>query len=98
MTLPGTHDTCSKKTWEFAENQTWDLNEQYEAGIRYVDIRCRHINNAFAIHHGMIFCNIFFGDVLKITQEFLSEYDSETIIMRVKEEEFKLNGELDTMT
>jgi len=86
ITLPGTHDSCCRKTWEFAETQTWTLSEQLHAGVRFLDIRCRHINNVFAIHHGLIFCGIFFGEVLNTLSSFLSENPSETVLMRIKEE------------
>lgn len=86
ITLPGTHDSCCRSTWEFAETQTWTLSEQLQAGIRYLDIRCRHINNVFAIHHDLIFCGIFFSEVLNIITKFLSDNPSETVLMRIKEE------------
>jgi len=86
ITLPGTHDTCCRNTWEFAETQTWTLEDQLSAGIRFLDIRCRHINNVFAIHHDLIFCGIFFGEVLEIIKKFFLNNQSETVLMRIKEE------------
>lgn len=86
ITFPGTHDTCCRKTWEIAECQSWTIEDQLKAGIRYVDIRCRHIHNIFTIHHGIVYCKIVFSEVLDIVKNFLKENPSECILMRVKEE------------
>lgn len=86
LTIPGTHDSCCRKTWDFLENQSWHLEDQLRAGIRYIDIRCRHINDEFSIHHKWIFCRLFFSDVMEILKQFLRDYSTETVIMRVKEE------------
>jgi len=51
-----------------------------------LDIRCRHIDNKFAIHHGMIFQHVWFNEVLQVLKNFLEVNPSEFILMRVKEE------------
>lgn len=56
------------------------------AGIRFFDVRNRRAGKSFAIHHGLIFQWLFFGDVLEDCRAFLSKCPGETIIMRVKEE------------
>jgi 1-phosphatidylinositol phosphodiesterase len=66
-----------------------------ESGVRVLDIRCRHIEDIFAIHHGPFFQNTFFGDVLNITTKFLHDHPGETVLMRVKEE---YNPEKNTRT
>ncbi len=86
ITLAGTHDSCCRKTWEILETQAWTLADQLSSGIRFLDIRCRHINDVFAIHHNMVFCKIFFGDVIHTIKNFLNENPTETILMRIKEE------------
>src|SRR5439155_23215825 len=53
---------------------------------RFVDIRCRHIGDAFAIHHGSIYQNMNFDDVLNACFSFLTSNPGECIIMSVKEE------------
>jgi 1-phosphatidylinositol phosphodiesterase len=63
------------------------LSTQLNSGIRVLDIRCRHIEDVFAIHHGIIFQNAFFGgDVLEPAINFLAAHPGETILMRVQEE------------
>src|SRR6202012_2643749 len=68
------------------ETQRRVLNEQYADGIRFVDIRCRHIDNRFDIHHGSAFQELTFQDVLEMTLVFLDPNPSETVVMSIKEE------------
>lgn len=90
ISIPGTHD--SGATIEVPSNsgtaktQNLTISEQLNAGVRFLDIRCRHIDNSFAIHHGPIYQNLNFDDVLNACYSFLESHPSETIIMSVKEE------------
>ena len=86
LSLPGTHDTMAFHGDDYVRCQSVDLRGQLDAGIRFLDIRCRHIADVFAIHHGAFFQNVYFGDVLDIVTEFLNDNPSETVFMRVKEE------------
>ncbi|MFI6843174.1 phosphatidylinositol-specific phospholipase C [Kitasatospora sp. NBC_00085] len=86
LTLPGTHDTCSLYGGALTQTQTLSAPDQFAAGIRFLDIRCRFIDGVFAIHHGPVFQQIFFGDVLNQCQAFLAAHPGETLVMRVKQE------------
>ncbi|OUB49898.1 phosphatidylinositol-specific phospholipase C [Bacillus thuringiensis] len=93
LSIPGTHGSMARfplnlsSTNNLAVNQTMDLRTQLQAGIRYLDIRCRHVNNSFPIHHGAIFQNaVFDHNVLDPIQTFLHNNPSETILMRVQQE------------
>jgi 1-phosphatidylinositol phosphodiesterase len=87
LTIPGTHETCSRKNvFEFVETQTWPLGHQLLAGIRFLDIRCRHQNNKFKICHEFVYLDLDFDDVLNICRDFLFQNQSEALIMRVKNE------------
>ena len=88
ITIPGTHDACARvePIAGTAKCQNLSLTDQFNAGVRFVDIRCRHINNAFAIHHGQVYQNMNFDDVLNATIAFLNSNPSECIIMSIKEE------------
>lgn len=86
LTIPGTHDTGARYGGAFVECQEMTLKEQLEAGIRFIDIRCRHFNNAFTIHHAAFYQNMNFQDVCNACGEFLISHPSECIIMLVKEE------------
>src|SRR5687767_170537 len=56
ISIPGTHDSGAR--FEpfpgTAKCQNLTISQQLDAGIRFLDIRNRHIDNAFAIHHGNI--------------------------------------------
>ncbi|CAI8707703.1 phosphatidylinositol-specific phospholipase C [Chryseobacterium sp. IT-36CA2] len=90
ISIPGTHDSGARVDTPVvsgtAKTQNLSIAEQLNAGVRFLDIRCRHIDNSFAIHHGAIYQNLNFDDVLNACYTFLNSHPSETIIMSVKEE------------
>lgn len=87
MSVPGTHETMARFGGPAPECQTLTLKKQLDAGLRAFDIRLRHIENVFAIHHAAYFQNAFFGDdVLQVFIDFLADHPTETIIMRAKRE------------
>lgn len=86
LSIPGTHDSCALYGTIFAECQSWKLPSMLRAGIRFIDIRCRHLHNAFVIYHGVAFQFKNFTDVLTECQNFLAENPSETIIMKIQQE------------
>lgn len=86
LSIPGTHDSGSRYGGVAIENQVMTISQQLNAGIRYLDIRVRHIDNAFAIHHGLKYQHLNFDDVMTSVTQFLDAYPSETVIMRLHEE------------
>jgi 1-phosphatidylinositol phosphodiesterase len=91
LSIPGTHDTMTYNVGPlsgvgFVKCQTESLDEQLKRGIRCLDIRCRHINNLFTIHHGQVYLDLNFGEVLTSCDNFLKVQKSETILMFVKPE------------
>jgi 1-phosphatidylinositol phosphodiesterase len=86
LSMPGTHDTMSFYGGDITQTQSMPLPTQLESGVRVLDIRCRHIADVFAIHHGVVFQNVFFGDVLNMGIDFLKKHPGESVLMRVKEE------------
>ena len=88
FSIPGTHDSGARfePISGTAKCQDLTIADQLTAGVRFLDIRCRHINDAFAIHHGQVYQNQNFDDVLNATIGFLNANPSETVIMSVKEE------------
>lgn len=83
LSIPGTHNTMALHGGDLVENQSLSVQDQLRAGIRSLDIRARHIDDAFAIHHGAVYQEANFGEVLAACQEFLSEFPSETILLRL---------------
>jgi 1-phosphatidylinositol phosphodiesterase len=94
ISIPGTHDSGAtiEPVAGTAKCQNLSIADQLNAGVRYLDIRCRHIDNAFAIHHGAIYQNLNFNDVLNASINFLNSHPTETIIMSVKEEHTPSNN------
>jgi 1-phosphatidylinositol phosphodiesterase len=88
LSIPGSHDSCAlyEPSGGTAKCQTLTIPEQLKAGVRFLDVRCRHINNEFAIYHGKFFQHLSFADVLKVCIKFLTDNPSECILMSVQEE------------
>jgi 1-phosphatidylinositol phosphodiesterase len=63
------------------------IEQQLNAGIRFFDIRCRHYENSFPIHHAEKFQNQFFvPDVMEVCVKFLNAHPLECIVMHIKKE------------
>lgn len=86
LSIPGTHDTMSIKSGAIWQNQTMTLAQQLESGIRVFDMRTRHINNQFRMHHGIIAQDTYFNDVLSDIDQFLTDHPSETVLFRLRSE------------
>ena len=87
ISVPGTHETMARFGGPAPRCQTLTLEQQLNAGLRAFDIRLRHIEDVFAIHHRAYFQNAYFGnDVLQVFIDFLAAHPSETIFMRAQRE------------
>jgi 1-phosphatidylinositol phosphodiesterase len=88
LTMPGTHDSGAlyESFSSTAKCQDLTIDQQLNTGVRYLDIRCRHFNNVFEIHHGAVYQKINFTNVLNSCTTFLRNNPTETIIMAIKEE------------
>jgi 1-phosphatidylinositol phosphodiesterase len=86
LSLPGTHDTMSHYGGDIVQTQSMHLAEQLKSGIRALDIRCRHYKNHCVIHHGSVYQNANFDDVLTKVRAFLQSHPTEFVVMRVGEE------------
>jgi 1-phosphatidylinositol phosphodiesterase len=90
ITIPGTHDAGALYDPVYAPGttkcQNLSISDQLIAGVRFLDIRCHHENDRFAIYHGPIYENQLFDDVLRTCIAFLTNDSTETIIMSVQDE------------
>lgn len=88
ITIPGTHDSCtfaSDLSYVQCQNQT--IHEQLKFGIRFLDIRCKAVDNKFHPYHGSIRLGLDFKeDVRDVCINFLRDHPSEFIIMSIKKE------------
>ena len=88
LSIPGTHDSGARheRFYGTIKCQTLTIPEQLRAGVRFLDIRCRHVKNTFLIYHGPVYQKLTFNEVLDSCCGFLRENPTECIIMSVKEE------------
>ncbi|KIZ17290.1 phosphatidylinositol-specific phospholipase C [Streptomyces natalensis] len=86
LTVPGTHDSGARIGGPWVACQDSAVDDQLAGGIRFLDVRCRAVDDAFAIHHGAYYQQLMFGDVLNSCRAFLRAHPSETVLMRVKQE------------
>ena len=88
ITIPGTHDSAAlhEPLIGTAKCQHLTLKDQLDAGVRFLDLRCRHQNDQFHIYHGMIDQKLTFQACLSTMENFLKKNPSETIIVSIKEE------------
>jgi 1-phosphatidylinositol phosphodiesterase len=88
LSIPGTHDSGAlhEPSPGLAQAQRIAIADQLAAGVRYFDIRCRHIADAFLIFHGPIDQDQTFDDVVATMASFLDAHPGETLIVSVKEE------------
>lgn len=88
LSIPGTHDSGANHEpyAGLAKTQELTIAEQLAAGIRYFDIRCRHVEDRFAIYHGAIDQDQSFDDVLAAMFGFLDAHPTEALIVSIKEE------------
>lgn len=101
LSIPGTHDTMAHKDALFPGNPVYDytitqsmrLNNQLDAGIRFVDIRANYQNGQFLMNHGAVYLNSTFQDVINYSKEFLNTNPSETIFMRIQQQHSKVSND-----
>jgi len=88
LSIPGTHDAGA--TLEplpgTARCQSLSIAGQLAAGVRFLDIRCRHVKDSFSIYHGPIDQKLTFAEVIEALQVFLTANPGECVIMSVNEE------------
>ena len=96
ISIPGTHDSCAFECSQFAKCQSLPLVEQLNSGVRYIDIRCRHINDVFELYHSSFNLGDHFDSgVVEPCVTFLRANPSEVIIMLVSPEHKALNNRIE---
>ncbi|UCD62832.1 MAG: VCBS repeat-containing protein [Candidatus Zixiibacteriota bacterium] len=97
ISIPGTHETMASESGgrPIYCQSVQDLRLQLDAGIRALDIRCRHAQNRFAIHHAAYYQAAWFGEpyvtnegdknVMQMCVQFLYDNPTEFILMRIKQ-------------
>lgn len=88
LSIPGTHDTM---TYSLVDDislqcQNRNLSMQLRAGLRYFDIRAKLRDDRLRIYHAGGDTGFDLADVLETMFDFLDEYPSETLVVRLKQE------------
>ena len=88
LSIPGTHDSGAlhEPLAGLAKTQALTIAEQLDAGVRFLDLRARIIDDAFWLYHGSIDQDQAFVDVFATMYAFLDANPTETIIASLKEE------------
>ncbi len=102
IVLPGSHDSATQyvQLAFFSKCQALSIEEQLEAGCRYLDIRLGvdgH-NDTFKLMHGFTNCRtspfnpvdkLYLDDLLDDCYDFLKKHPTETVVFAVKQEHGK---------
>jgi 1-phosphatidylinositol phosphodiesterase len=91
LNLPGTNSACARECTEISQSQSMTVRQQLEAGVRFLDVRCRHVGDALAIHHGGEFLHQWFDEVRDACYAFLDAHPRETIVMLVRDDHHSSN-------
>lgn len=88
LSIPGSHDSGAmlEPLAGTAKCQDLPIAEQLAVGVRFLDIRCRHVGDTFVIHHGPIDQKLTYENVLGTVTSFLKANPGECVILSVKEE------------
>ena len=85
VSIPGTHDSGTSGVRfpmrHYARTQTMDLSSQWDAGIRFFDLRPRLEDGTLRIYHGPADCHLGFQDALQIIKRKLEEHPTEFCIV-----------------
>jgi 1-phosphatidylinositol phosphodiesterase len=88
LTIPGTHNSAARHEplSGTAKCQHLGITAQLEAGVRYLDVRCRHVDDGFLIHHGPVYQHITFEEVLAEVAAYLLARPGESVMVSIKPE------------
>lgn len=89
ISLPGSHDSGATHSLYEAAGKCQDatIEEQLNAGARFLDIRLRSTNDTLSLFHGSIDQELSFASVLDSCYSFLDAHQSEAIIMSIQKEQ-----------
>jgi 1-phosphatidylinositol phosphodiesterase len=92
LSIPGTHNSLSFYGGFIIQCQSWSLSTQLDAGIRFLDIRCRQVNNELMIYHSKFSQHTSLAATFATIKQFFLNNPSEFIIMRIRDEYKALNS------
>jgi len=85
LSIPGTHDSGTAGVRfpmkHYARTQTMDLAEQWDAGIRFFDLRPKLEDGLLKIYHGPANCHITFEEALLVLKQKIEKNPTEFCIV-----------------
>lgn len=85
LSIPGTHDSGTSGVRfpmrHYARTQTMDLSEQWDAGIRFFDLRPKLEGGKLKIYHGPANCHLGFDEALLIIKRKIEAYPTEFCVV-----------------
>lgn len=85
VSIPGTHDSGTYGVKfpmrHYARTQTMDISEQWNAGIRFFDLRPRLDGGELKIYHGPASCHLTLADALSILMRKIEDNPTEFCIV-----------------
>lgn len=85
VSIPGTHDSGTAGVRfpmrYYARTQTMDLSDQWDAGIRFFDLRPRLENGRLRIYHGPADCHLDFEEAMNIIISKLEQHPTEFCVV-----------------
>lgn len=87
LSIPGTHDSVALHDTQYHVTQTLDLSKQLNAGIRFLDIRLKCVNDELRGFHAGGDQKINFDQILNSVDDFLRANPREVVFARIKNEQ-----------
>ncbi|MBO4724390.1 MAG: hypothetical protein J5596_03605 [Bacteroidaceae bacterium] len=85
VSIPGTHDSGTAGVRfpmrHYARTQTMDLSEQWDAGIRFFDLRPKLEDGTLRIYHGPADCHITLEEALQVLKQKIEKNPTEFCIV-----------------
>ena len=87
LSIPGSHDSCTKGLILSAETQSKTLSEQLDCGVRLFDLRPRWDGDEMYIYHGILKTSVKFSDALTTLCSFLDAHPGEFLFVMMRHED-----------
>lgn len=94
LSIPGTHDSGAQHSIADVAGKCQDLSisSQLEIGVRFLDLRLQLVNDEFRVVHSFVDQDLKFETVVEDLYSFIKNYNSEFLIISIKEDNSGVNS------
>lgn len=94
LSIPGTHDSGAQHSIADVAGKCQDLStsSQLEIGVRFLDLRLQLVNDEFRVVHSFVDQDLKFKTVVEYLYSFIKNYNSEFLIISIKEDNSAVNS------